>query len=153
MAKFDAGTAVERLEYDFTTYGGSEGFISEPSTGRVNDFMASMRGMMKNIKSLQSSAKKFENVEEMDDEALADSLGDIDEASDAASEFQNRSIEFLAILCGAERIVHEDGSVTIEGGEPSYDDLQRLPHRVLQAFTQWLMQEIRPKKEAPATKR
>lgn len=145
MAKFIAGEAVENLDYDFTDFGGSEGTIPEPSTKAVNRFFKHMKAIVKDAKALQASTKDV-NVEGMDDEQLIDALSDLDESEEAASEFQRRTVGALAVLCGAEEDV--DGNIT--GGHPSFEDLDRLPYRVLQAFSQWLMEQIRPKREAPA---
>lgn len=152
MAKFDAGTAVERLEYDFTAYGGGAGNIHEPTTKDVNRFFKQMKGLMKDVNRLRSSAEAMEDVEleNMDDDALAEKMASIDKAEEGASEFQGKTIEYLAELCGAKRD-EETGEVT--GGEPSIDDLRLLPYRVLQAFSAWLMEEIKPKRTTPGTKR
>lgn len=149
MAKFDARTAVEALEYDFEAYGGRKGMINEPSTGRVNDFFADMKSLMKEVSAMQATAKDLQ-IEEIDEEHLAEKMDQISEAEGQAADFQSKSVEYLAILCGAAR---DEETGKVEGGAPSVDDLNCLPFRVLQAFTQWLMGEIRPKKERPAGRR
>lgn len=163
MAKFDAGTAVERLEYDFTAYGGNKGEIHEPSTGDVNRFFTNMRKMMREVQALSASVKdldELEKIEELDDETLTRQVNAIDEATEGASEYQTRTIEHIAELCGGHREYVEnpddpsgDKIEVIVGGSPSMEDLSKLPYRVLQAFTNWLMEEIKPKKTTPATKR
>lgn len=147
MAKFVPSDHVERLEYDFTEYGGPEGVIMEPTTGRVNGFFSDMKAMMNQVKDLQAVAKDFD-IEEMSDEQMIEKMSQVDEAEAKASVFQKQTIENLAVLCGAER--QEDGSVV--GGAPSVDDLNLLPYRVLQAFSQWLMGEIRPKATTPGSR-
>lgn len=160
MAKFDARTAVEALEFDFEAYGGSKGPINEPSTGRVNEFFANMKSLMKEASALQATAKdlQVEETDDLDDEQLAAKMEGIGEAEGQAIGFQSKSIEYLALLCGAqyEDIRDGDGNIIetrIVGGAPSVEDLNCLPFRVLQAFTQWLMGEIRPKKAVPAGRR
>lgn len=152
MAKFNAGQAVEKLEYDFTDYGGSEGTIVEPSTKQVNHFFKSMKAMLKEVNRLQAATKDID-VENMDDEAMAEHMSKIDEATEGADTYQTIMVENIAVLCGAERVEDEDGSYTIKGGAPSFEELDRLPYRVLQAFSKWLMGEIQPKKTTPGTKR
>ena len=148
MAKFVPSEHVERLEYDFTEYGGSTGVIPEPSTGRVNGFFRDMKSMMREVSALQSLVKDLD-VEEMSEEDMVAKMSQVEEAEAVGSEFQQRSMENLAILCGATR--NDDG--TIEGGTPGVAEFELLPYRVLQAFSTWLMGEIRPKKETPGTKR
>lgn len=152
MAKFVPSQHVERLEYDFTEYGGGEGVITEPSTGKVNGFFKDMKSMMKEVSALSQVAKDLE-VEDMSDEQMIEKMSKVDEAEAQGSEFQRRSIENIAVLCGAERVEQEDGSFVVVGGSPNMEDLEKLPYRVLQAFSTWLMGEIRPKRTTPASKR
>lgn len=154
MAKFDAGLAVEALEYDFTAYDGTEGEIREPSTGQVNRFFKDMKSMMKEVRALTQTAKDLEgvNVEELSDEALAEAMTKVDEAEEGAAVFQERTIECIAMLCGAEREEdpRNEGEYVVLGGSPDIEELRRLPYRVLQAFSTWLVGEIRPKRDQPA---
>lgn len=151
MGKFIPSEHVERLEYDFTEYGGSTGTITEPSTGAVNGFFKSMKSMMKEVNALKKVVEDLD-IEEMDSDALAERMAKVDEAEAGASIFQQRTIELIAELCGAKRVENEDGSYTVTGGSPSVDDLSKLPYRVLQAFNGWLVREISPKKATPGMK-
>jgi len=162
MAKFNAATAVESLDYDFTAYGGGEGVVPEPSTGAVNTFFNNMKILAKEVTALSELAKEVD-VEGMTDEDLAKHMASIDEAQAGAEHYQRKTIENLAELCGGVREfeeIHTESAEepvtkieTVVGGSPSVDDLSKLPYRVLQAFSQWLMGEIRPKKTTPGTKR
>jgi hypothetical protein len=158
MAKFVPSQHVETLEYDFTQYGGSEGVIPEPTTGKVNGFFKATKDMVKEVNALRGVIEDVE-VENMSDEDMIARMAKIDEAEEASSEFQKRTIENLAILCGAERQYnadHEERGLpeyNVVGGSPSFQDFEKLPFRVLQAFSQWLMNEIRPKRTTPGTKR
>jgi hypothetical protein len=162
MAKFDAGSAVETLDYDFTAYGGGEGVIPEPSTKKVNQYFNEIKAIAKDVKSLQAQAKSVENIEEFSDEDAMEALDsvDMDALQDQATDFQMRMVEALVVLCGGEWVDNEpdsegksDGLKHVEGGSPSLEDLENLPYRVLQAFNQWLMEQIRPKRTTPAIKR
>lgn len=163
MAKFDAGKAVERLEYDFTEYGGGVGIVKEPSTGAVNAFFRNMKAMMKEVGTLQKTVQglrveELGDEEDVDAEQLAEQMSKMDEAEAGATKYQSKTIEYLAELCGAEReeIRDDDDNVIrvdIVGGSPSMEDLSRLPYRVLQAFSTWLIGEISPKKKGPGGKR
>lgn len=162
MAKFDAKTAVEKLEYDFTSYDGGKGPIKEPTTGRVNSFFANSKALINEVRSLKGVAEQFEgvDVEALSDEESAAMFSKIDEASAGAEIFQRRTVENLALLCGAEWVEsppEDEATEPIEpelvGGAPSFEELNQLPYRVLQAFSEWLIQQIQPKKRTPAMKR
>lgn len=129
MAKFDAATAVEDLEYDFTKYGGGAGVIPEPSTGAVNQFFAQMRILLNEAKGLMPNA---EQNEEMSPEEMAETLEGMDDTMAKAAEFQGRSAAAISALCS---------------GEPSTEDLEKLPLRVSREFTKWLVRQINPKAE------
>jgi hypothetical protein len=157
MAKFDAGKAVEKLEYDFTAYDGGKGPIKEPTTGRVNSFFANSKALIHEVRQIKGMAEQLEGVdiESLSDEDSAKVLGQIDEASAGAEIFQRRTVENLALLCGAEWVegAEPDDEPELVGGAPSFDDLGLLPYRVLQAFSEWLIQQIQPKKKTPASRR
>lgn len=160
MAKFVPSQYVEKLEYDFTDYGGSEGVIPEPSTGRVNQFFKHMKNMAKDVNQLRGAADEIgdDEIENMSDEAMIERLKKVEEVEVAGSEFQQRTIQNLAFLCGGEFIetLDDDNNVIeirVDGGSPSTVEFDKLPFRVLQAFSTWLMGEIRPKATTRATKR
>lgn len=142
MARFNAATAVETLDYDFTAFGGGEGVIPEPSTGAVNRFFKDMKKLIKEVKKLQ---KAMEDVNLENEDEVAE-LPDLDE-DDSTSEFQEQTLVLIAELCGAKR--DDDGELIKESGTPSFNDLEKLPYRVLQEFSKWLMESIRPKKTTP----
>lgn len=157
MGKFDAATAVEDLEYDFTKYGAGSGTIVEPSSGQVNGFFRGLRDIISEIRGLQTLAGDLD--EDTSPEELAEKMGQVEEASEGASRLQQRTMELIAEMCGATwqevpdpdpgDLAEGDKPPTIKalvGGEPSFDQLEKLPFRVLQAFNQWLMGEIAPKK-------
>lgn len=155
MAKFDAGTAVENLEFDFTKFGGGSGEITEPSTAAVNNFFRGLRGLMGEVRGLQAEAENLSNLEEMSDEDMLKQVDKIDEATEGASKYQLRTMEMIAELCGAQWLPEdadpEDKVLT--GGSPSLEQLQTLPFRHLQAFNKWLIEQIQPKRETPGSKR
>jgi hypothetical protein len=159
MAKFNAATAVDTLDWDFSAFNGGEGTISEPTTGDVNRFFKNMKKMMKDVKALQNSVRGLEEFsvdEEMSDEQVTEQMSRIDEAELGAEQFQQRTIECLAELCGAKWVtsaqeMDEKAPPRLVGGSPSLEQLQVLPYRHLQAFSTWLMGEIRPKKTTPGT--
>lgn len=151
MAKFDAGAAVEPMEFDFTAYGGSKGVIPEPGTGAVNQFTKRTKAMLKEVKNMQGLAAEAEKMEDLTDEEMAEQMGKIDEVEEGANRLQEATITNLALLCGAKESKDDEGNTVIVGGSPGVEELRLLPFRVLQAFSTWLMGEIRPKRTAPAT--
>lgn len=162
MAKFNAGAAVEKLQYDFTDFNGPEGDIMEPSTGRVNAYFDGMKALMKDVNTLRKSAGEEPDFDSMTEEDMAEAVGKMDEATAQVGDYQRRSVQLLAHLCGGEweeqKVEDADGNVLrtdqiVVGGSPDFETLNDLPFRVLSAFTQWLIQEIRPNQKAPAGKR
>lgn len=151
MAKFVPADHVEALEFDFTEYGGREGRITEPTTGTVNKFFKNMKNMMKEVNALQREIGADPD-KELTDEEVAAQIAQMDESDAKIGQFQVRTIENIAELCGAKREVDEDGNERVVGGSPSVDDLSKLPYRVLQAFSAWLMGEIKPKRTTPGSK-
>lgn len=150
MAKFNASTAVERLEYDFTEYGGGEGVIPEPTTDAINHFFNEVKGIMKDTKAVRELMAASENgAGDISDEDAAVLLESVGDASEFTTKMQFRMVEAVAVLCGG---TFDEGQDKIVGGQPSVDDLRGLPFRVAQAFNQWLMGELRPKAATPGTK-
>ena len=158
MGKFDAATVVEDLEYDFTKYGGGKGVIPEPSTGAVNHFFQGMKNTLKEVRNLSKGVDEVD-LEDLSEEELSEQLSKIDQADEGASKYQTATIEYLAELCGGQREYVEnpdnpdaDKIERVVGGTPSVEDLQTLPYRVLQAFSEWLVGEITPKRKTRDTR-
>lgn len=153
MAKFDAATAVELLEYDFTKFGGTKGEVQEPTTGQVNAFFAEMRLVIQEVRAMQGKTGDMGgSTDGMSEEEIADRMAAIEEASEGAQHYQTRTVELIAQLCGAEWQDQGEDARVLVGGAPSFDDVSRLPYRILQAFSKWMVESIRPKEETPATR-
>jgi len=120
MAKFDASTAVEALEWDFTAYGGGSGTIPEPSEDVIEAFFKGVSGLSGVLGSQPGPDMTEEEVR-----ALAD-----------------RGVEFGETMNGMKDLL-----ATLCSDQPGREDLDKLPLRVLLAFTGWLVGEFRP--EAP----
>lgn len=137
MAKFDAGQAVERLEFDFTAFGGRSGVIPEPSTGQVQKFFRVIKDVAREIRDLENRAKQIDKRADesdvTDDEAI-DSLANM--ADEASERYQDQLVHALADLCSS---------------EPNADEIGALPFRVLNAFSAWVAEQVRPQQPA-ATK-
>lgn len=137
MAKFDAGTAVESLEYDFTAYGGSEGVIPEPSSGTVKAYFRAGKDLAKEMRKFKGISDALGDVDNLSEEEITSRMAMIEEAEEGVDELQERQRGMLVDLCG--------GAVT-------RDELDRLPFRVFQAFSKWLIGEISPKRTTPGSK-
>ena len=148
MGQFNAGKVIDRLTYDFSDFDGGKGTIPEPSTGRVNDFFNGIKDLVAEIRGIATKVGADKAIEDMSEEDMAIAMENVDEATAKATDFNTRSLRLLALLCGATE--DEDGDIT--GGSPTYAELEALPYRVQQAFSAWLIQEIRPKKATPGSR-
>lgn len=115
MSKFNAATAVESMEFDFTAFGGGAGAIPEPSTGQVDQFLKVLRGMTRTVNPNPTDAEAIEALKAI--------------TEDQANEMGNTLKQAMVDLCG---------------GVFSLEDLDRLPYRVFAAFAGWLAGSLRP---------
>lgn len=153
MAKFDSATAVELLEFDFSKHGGSKGEVQEPTTGQVNRFFGEMRQVIHEVRGMQGkTADLGTSMEDLTEEEIAERMAAIEEATEGAEHYQQRTVELLAQLCGAEWTDDGEDARVLVGGSPSYEDLSKLPYRVLQAFSRWMVESIRPKETTQGTR-
>jgi hypothetical protein len=128
MTAFDAGTAVEPMDYDFTTVpnGKGKGTVPEPSTKEMKDFQKEFAQIMRDGQkldlnddaALKMSDKQFEKFQ-----AEADAIG-------------VRLDVAIAKLCK---------------NQPSEEEVATLPFRVKTAFSKWLMDQFSPEGGASAT--
>ena len=151
MGKFNAATAVERMEYDFTEYGGKAGMIPEPSTGAISAFFAEVKAVMKDTKAARELLARKDDTD-LTEEETTRLLDQVDDVTDLTERMQVRLREAVALLCGA-TVEGEGDEARVVGGSPSVEELSALPFRVQQAFNTWIMGEIQPKKATPGTKR
>lgn len=130
MSKFDAATAVEIMEYDFTKYGGAAGEIPEPTTGQMNDFMVGMRRVLAEARTIQGNEIDSENLKDKSAEELGEIMDAMEENMAHAAEFNAKIVALTSEFCS---------------GSPSVEELEKLPMRVMRAFSKFLMNEINPK--------
>ncbi|AWY07506.1 hypothetical protein SEA_LAZERLEMON_23 [Streptomyces phage LazerLemon] len=127
MAGFDASTAVEPMEYDFTAYEGSKGVVPEPSTKEMQVFQREFAKVMRKGQALEIS----------DDEAMKLSEKQFDKLQKDAEAIGEELDELIAGLCK---------------GTPSREDVAKLPFRVKTAFSKWLMEQFAPEGGTSGTK-
>lgn len=128
MAGFNAATAVEPLDYDFT------GFVEGPeATGTVPE--PSQQAMAGYRKAVMAVIREYKDVQEIDPDALGDE--DLERVSERAEELEKRMDELTARLCK---------------NMPSMETLAKLPWRHKVLFSKWLQEQFNPGKLTGATK-
>lgn len=136
MAKFNAATAVESLDYDFTAYKpDAVGVVPEPTTKQIQAYFDAVRNIAKTMQSLKSDVEQA-NSGNLPDEEVAAILSKMEELDIAT--YQDEMKDATVALCS---------------GTPSREDLDVLPFRVLQAFMQWITGEFRPEGGAAIMRR
>jgi hypothetical protein len=124
MGKFDAASAVDPLEYDFTKYGGSSGTIPEPTTKQVESFMNAAIEIAGELGLTPGKPVSMDEIAGM--------------SKDVAEQMNSQMTVRVLALCG--------DTITAE-------DLDKLPYRVKAAFIAWLAGELNPESRAPGTTR
>ncbi|QFG07917.1 hypothetical protein SEA_INTOLERANT_22 [Streptomyces phage Intolerant] len=127
MSGFDAATAVEPMEWDFSHYGGGKGVVPEPSTREMQDFQREFAKVMRKGQALEIS----------DEEAMKLSEKAFDKLQTDAQKIGEELDELIAKLCK---------------GTPSREDVATLPFRVKTAFSKWLMEQFAPEGGTSGTK-
>lgn len=126
MAKFDAGTAVDPMEVDFSKFGGPVGVIPEPTGPQVELFMDRLKDYRKKRGDL---IREGEKVQESGDEEAMDkwveSIPDEELKAESKQHFT---------------WVDELTSNFLDAAM-----LEKLPPRVWGAFFKWLVGELNPK--------
>lgn len=129
MAGFDAGSAVDPMEYDFTSVPGGvgKGVVPEPSTKEMKDFQKEYAAIMRRGQQLDVSDEDALKMTEKEFATFQAKVAKIGEELD----------ECIARLCK---------------NTPSAEEVATLPFRVKTAFSKWLMEQFAPEGGASATK-
>jgi hypothetical protein len=132
MAGFSAETVVEPLDYDFRTKADRDaihGTVTEPTDRQIAGYMAGIKKLVKDYEGQlpeglvtggADAASLTDAAEELDPEVVVRLHGDV--------------AELFAALCS---------------GEPSKDDILRLPPRIRAHFYGWLQREVMNPEAAP----
>lgn len=126
MAKFDAGTAVEPMEVDFSKYDGPVGAIPEPDGDQVETFFDRLKEMRKKRGGLIEEGERLQETN--DQEAISKFLDEFPE-----DELKSESKEVYKWV--------ED----LTSGYLQAVMLERVPPRVWGKFLRWLSGELSPK--------
>lgn len=116
MGGFDASTAVEALDYDFTSVGGEKGTIAEPSPKQVEDALERIR---------KAATEGGIDLASLDDDSPGAILRVLADAPEGALTKITQEVS--------------DAAVELCGGKPSKEEVDALPYRVQQAFVGWLL--------------
>lgn len=134
MAKFNAVTAVESLEYDFEPYQpGVTGVIPEPSSEQIETYFEKARTVAKEVMALKSKMEKVQgqggtDVEEMSEQEIAEIVTDLESID--VHEIQRQMVDLISDLCSQ---------------TPTSEQINALPFRVRQEFMKWVGLQFRSK--------
>lgn len=126
MSKFDAGTAVDPMEVDFSKFGGPVGDIPEPSGRQVELYIERMKDLRKRRGAL---VKKGEELQNSGDEEAIDKF--LEEIDDETLKSESKQIYSW---------VQEVTSDFLQA-----DMLENLPPRIWGKFLRWFSGEMNPK--------
>lgn len=129
MPKFDAGTAVEKLEYDFRPYADVYGETPEPSEQAFQKFSSKQAKVMIDMDRLEKEMAQAEKDEKLDDET-------VEVFQKRGREISDKMSKIIAELC-------QD--------KPSKDEVDQLPYRVKTAYIKHLMSQFSPEGETSGT--
>jgi hypothetical protein len=132
MPKFDVGTVVESLDYDFTAITkGVKGTIPEASDDRIGKFLGDLRDLMKEASKLAGDGS--EDEDEGDPGVILARLNDLDPD------------QFVVILKKMSATYAE-----LCQDKPSEAHIQALPLRVRRKFFEWVTREMVSPEAEPA---
>lgn len=125
MAKFNAATAVEAVEYDFKPYVDAEGIIPEPSKEQVETFFDRIKNMHRLVARVE---RDITNAAEVSNEELEKVVAELPEGE------INKMKSELSIYIA-----------DLTSNQPTVEQIDGLPYRVFTAFMVHLMTEYGPK--------
>jgi hypothetical protein len=128
MAKFDAATVVEPLDWTFEPFvPGAKGVITEPTDEQISKYLNDFKAMGAEIRDKVPDAPDGTNPAD-----LMAALDDLD--LDGVAELTAKMAGIVAGLCS---------------GSPSADTILALPPRRRTMFYGWLQQEVMSPEAAP----
>lgn len=143
MAGFDAGSAVEPMDWDFSKFGAGKGTIPEPSDVEIEKFMRKYQVLATQVMrsaEVQTNEELRELVEQRAKEAdpnnptapltVAESLEvmkTVDLSGVKATEISDAMLELV---------------LTVTKGMPGREQILALPNRIRGAFYGWLIGQL-----------
>jgi hypothetical protein len=130
VAAFDSGTVVESLDYSFEKHlgKGHKGTVREPSDRQIADYMAALKKLIESYREKIPTDADTSNPAE-----LVMALDQLD--PEQVINFNEQMAGLYAALCS---------------GEPSREELLKLPLRIRTVFYGWLQQEVMSPEAVPA---
>lgn len=155
MAAFDAGTALDPMDWDFSKYDAGTGTVPEPSDVEIERFLKKYRVMATSV--MQNAAAQLDQQMRDDIKKRAKVVEDQENAQvlslDDALEVMKQVDITAADVSPAIVNAMADLVVTITKGSPSKEQLLKLPNRVRGAFYGWLIGQLTdPEFSAAATR-
>lgn len=124
MTKFDAGSVLEPLDYDFTKFGGRKGTVPEPDEVVLTEFLRQLAEITNAIAKEHFDLPDDITREELFVKAQELTTKDIlPELSAALTKL------YSEVLCQ---------------GNPPVEELNRLPLRIRGEFFKWIVEQTRP---------
>jgi hypothetical protein len=141
MAKFNAATVVEALEWTFKPLIKAEGTITEPTDDQIVTFLTDVKDLVARLHEKARQRAAGDTGEPGTDLALpggrdpADLVDAIEELDPSVvGEFHQELAGIFAALCS---------------GEPDKETLLKLPMRIRVVFYSWLREQVMNPEAAP----
>lgn len=130
MAKFDASTAVDPLEYDFKPYADVKGTVPEPTDDMVAKFYGDLGKQLEHA----LGEERLEGI-------------DVTDPVDVGQLFQSLDTDDHVKMYEQLLALHAD----VCGGQPDREAIAALPFRLRRAWYGMVQGWLRPEASRPAT--
>ena len=132
MAGFNAETVVEALDYDFRTKADPDaihGVVREPTDKQIAAYLSGVKKLVRDFRGQLPDAMLAGST---DVAAMLDAVEELDD--EITVRFNEEMAGLASALCS---------------GEPSTDDIIRLPPRIRAMFLAWLQREVMSPEAVP----
>jgi hypothetical protein len=142
LAKFNAATVVEALEWTFRPLLKAEGTITEPTDDQIVTFLTDVKALVARLHEKARQRAAAEAGEPGTDLVLAGTGRDPADLVDAIEELDPSVVgEFHQELAGI--------FAALCSGEPDKETLLKLPMRIRVVFYSWLREQVMNPEAAP----
>lgn len=144
---FDAGTAVEALDWDFTKYNAGSGTSPEPSSKEIDRFFRKQQMLISALQRVKGAMVKKElerNQGLSGKEALAELNRWAEMSVEDAIEILADEVEALIPLDELEKYTRRMAELVGELTHncPSAEQIMKVPHRIRAIYFQWLGEQL-----------
>jgi hypothetical protein len=143
MAGFDAGSAVEPMDWDFSRFGAGKGTVPEPSDVEIERFMRKYQVLATQVMAsaeIQTNSELQELIERKAQEADPGSPVKPLTVAESLEVFQQVDLSGVRATEIADAML--ELALTITKGSPSREQLEALPNRIRGAFYGWLIGQL-----------